>query len=491
MSHVDLDVDPDEPGICPGGETFEEMDLELAFLRCLPLAPPFGRHKHFRIIALQSMIHEVTGFLIPFPEIWSRLSGMYDLSEMDELASTAAELPSSPKVLSPQLGPFRPNIDWASSSSAAEDDLEEQSSLSSPRSPSRLASASPSLSPPPPTPRKGKQEVPDITAAGDNSSRRSKRKASISTVDPEPSRKRGRPRAGSNVGRGRSVSLRYKSRSPSRSSVSPATPGLPAVTKLQPTPKGRSQRDATSLHPLNSPSQTPFSPVPMPGTTWLWPAVFPYPVLPPSMMETQQYKEGKTSGRSRKQEFKKGERTSPRPPSMDDLQYSSRIYELNSLNPHVHHGQPTGDKARDQPEQSILGSGSKSADCLNSRHFEREFALPLFESYIARAEMLDEPESGLEAMVGTLAGEETQKWYELAYARVGKGARRPDRENASDSYSKETPRRASDTTENRVVSFTTTHREAQAVEEELGLVDPDTSSEMTAEDTRPTRRRGR
>jgi hypothetical protein len=34
------------------------------------------------------MIHEVTGFLIPFPEIWSRLSGMYDLSEMDELVST-------------------------------------------------------------------------------------------------------------------------------------------------------------------------------------------------------------------------------------------------------------------------------------------------------------------------------------------------------------------------------------------------------------------
>lgn len=46
-----------------------------------------GRHKHFRIIALQSMIHEVTGFLIPFAEMWSRLSGMYDLSEMDELVS--------------------------------------------------------------------------------------------------------------------------------------------------------------------------------------------------------------------------------------------------------------------------------------------------------------------------------------------------------------------------------------------------------------------
>jgi hypothetical protein len=33
------------------------------------------------------MIHEVTGFLIPFAEIWSRLSGMYDLSEMDEIVS--------------------------------------------------------------------------------------------------------------------------------------------------------------------------------------------------------------------------------------------------------------------------------------------------------------------------------------------------------------------------------------------------------------------
>lgn len=33
------------------------------------------------------MIHEVSGCLVPFAEIWSRLSGMYDLSEMDELVS--------------------------------------------------------------------------------------------------------------------------------------------------------------------------------------------------------------------------------------------------------------------------------------------------------------------------------------------------------------------------------------------------------------------
>ena len=38
------------------------------------------------------MIYEITGFLIPFPEIWSRLSGMYDLSEMDELVSSLFKL---------------------------------------------------------------------------------------------------------------------------------------------------------------------------------------------------------------------------------------------------------------------------------------------------------------------------------------------------------------------------------------------------------------
>lgn len=203
------------------------------------------------------------------------------------------------------------------------------------------------------------------------------------------------------------------------------------------------------------------------------------------MIETQQqqFKEGKSSGRSRKQEFKKGERTSPRPPPMDDLQYSSRVYELNSLNPHVHHGKPTEGKDGNQPERSTQGSGSKSADCLNSRHFEREFALPLFESYIAHAETLDEPESGLEAMVGTLAGRETQKWFELAYARIEKGTTRSNRETAPNSHNGATSRRAHETTVNRAVSFTTTHREAQAVEEELGFMDPETSSEMTVEDT--------
>lgn len=167
---------------------------------------------------------------------------------------------------------------------------------------------------------------------------------------------------------------------------------------------------------------------------------------------------------------------------MDDLQYSSKVYELNSLNPHVHHSLPSQDKDDDQPEPSTPGSGSKSADCINSRHFEREFALPLFESYIAHADTSEEHESGLEAMVGTLAGEETQKWFDLVYARAGKSTRRLPMGDPLRRYSRDRPQGRSGTAVPRAVSFTTTHQEAQAVDEELGLVDPETSSEVTAED---------
>ncbi|KAI5449104.1 hypothetical protein NCC49_005331 [Naganishia albida] len=274
---------------------------------------------------------------------------------------------------------------------------------------------SPSLSPPPPTPRKIKEEEPSMGEDQDTSSRRSKRKASISIAKAEEPRKRGRPRAGSGVRRGASAGSRFISKSPSRTSISPGPTGRPSMTRLH-HPK-RSQREVPAPSPLKSPSQTPFSPVPISGTTWLYPAVFPYPVLPPSMTETSnQLKDGRPARRSRKQEFKKGERTSPRPPPMDDLQYSSKVYEMNGLNPHVHRNVPvSGKEGETGPEAAHRGSGSKSADCLNSRHFEREFSLPFFESYIAHADTTEERDNGLEAMVRSVSGEETQKWQELAY----------------------------------------------------------------------------
>jgi hypothetical protein len=174
---------------------------------------------------------------------------------------------------------------------------------------------------------------------------------------------------------------------------------------------------------------------------------------------------------------------------MDDLQYSSKVYESNTLNPHVHHNQPSPDKDDHQPEQSNRGSGSKSADCINSRHFEREFALPLFESYIAHnPETPEDQESGLETMVRSLAGEETQKWFELVYARAGDGSTSADRVRPSHHQSGDNLQRNPGMA-HRAVSFTTTHQEALEVDEELGLVDPETSSEMTVEDVALPRRR--
>lgn len=176
---------------------------------------------------------------------------------------------------------------------------------------------------------------------------------------------------------------------------------------------------------------------------------------------------------------------------MDDLQYSSKVYESNTLNPHVHHNLPSPDKDDNQPEQSARGSGSTSADCINSRHFEREFALPLFESYIAHnIETPEDQESGLETMVRSLAGEETQKWFELVYARAGDDTKSADRVRLPHNQSGDDLQADARGMPHRAVSFTTTHQEALEVDEELGLVDPETSSEMTAEDVgRPRRRR--
>lgn len=312
----------------------------------------------------------------------------------------------------------------------------------------------------------------------------------------EEGRKRGRPRAGSGVRRGQSASSRFKSRSPSRSSVSPAPPGMSSITKLHPAPKNKGQREAFGLSPLKSPSRTPFSPIPISGTTWLYPTVFPYPVLPPSMTETSnQQKDGRAAGRPRKQEFKKGERTSPRPPPMDDLQYSSKVYELNGLNPHVHRTLPLPGKDEEMTPRAAQGSGSKSADCLNSRHFEREFALPLFESYIARADVGEDQDGGLEAMVASITGEEPQKWHELAYQRASQGANpgKPSARGVRERLPQDHLGGEAESEYNvggaRAVSFTTTHREALEVDAELELADDETSSEMTMEDVKPTRRR--
>jgi hypothetical protein len=143
------------------------------------------------------------------------------------------------------------------------------------------------------------------------------------------------------------------------------------------------------------------------------------------------------------------------------------------------------------------GSGSKSADCLNSRHFEREFSLPFFESYIAHADAADDQDSGLEAMVASISGEETQKWHDLAYQRASRDVK-PDQPPMRAVGDHLRLRQLADQTESedtleptRAVSFTTTHREALEVDAGLDLSDDETSSEMTIEENVKPRRRRR
>jgi hypothetical protein len=184
---------------------------------------------------------------------------------------------------------------------------------------------------------------------------------------------------------------------------------------------------------------------------------------------------------------------------MDDLQYSSKVYETNGLNPHVHRNMPRSGADEDTaPQAAHRGSGSKSADCLNSRHFEREFSLPFFESYIAHADGPDEHESGLEAMVRCVSGEETQKWHELAYQRASKGVKlepptpvnaAADRVRLHQLANEAESERTDTSAAPRAVSFTTTHQEALEVDAVLDVSDDETSSEMTMEDVPPVRRR--
>jgi hypothetical protein len=52
---------------------------------CDVVANQVGRHKHFRMIAVQLLVEDLTGVVIPFEELWERMGGMYDLDELDEM----------------------------------------------------------------------------------------------------------------------------------------------------------------------------------------------------------------------------------------------------------------------------------------------------------------------------------------------------------------------------------------------------------------------
>ncbi len=55
------------------------------------MLPSVGIHKHFRMIALQKSVLDMTGVTIPFEELWERMEDLYDLDELDDMVSPALE----------------------------------------------------------------------------------------------------------------------------------------------------------------------------------------------------------------------------------------------------------------------------------------------------------------------------------------------------------------------------------------------------------------
>lgn len=58
---------------------------------CGPLVPrvTVGKHRHFRMIALQGKIRDMTGVVLAFEEIWSKLGELYSLDDLDEMVRSS------------------------------------------------------------------------------------------------------------------------------------------------------------------------------------------------------------------------------------------------------------------------------------------------------------------------------------------------------------------------------------------------------------------
>lgn len=50
-----------------------------------PFHSAVGKHRHFRMIALQGKIRDMTGVALAFEEIWKKLEDYYSLEDLDEL----------------------------------------------------------------------------------------------------------------------------------------------------------------------------------------------------------------------------------------------------------------------------------------------------------------------------------------------------------------------------------------------------------------------
>lgn len=103
----DHDVDDSMEDVKSNGVS--EVELDIAFFRSLASIRPIGIHKHFRMIALQKSVLDMTGVTIPFEELWERMEDLYDLDELDDMFDESIPFPS-PRSLSPLLRttPHRP-----------------------------------------------------------------------------------------------------------------------------------------------------------------------------------------------------------------------------------------------------------------------------------------------------------------------------------------------------------------------------------------------
>jgi len=57
----------------------------------LPSNHTVGKHRHFRMIALQGKIRDMTGVAMAFDEIWKKLEEYYSLEDLDELVRICSD----------------------------------------------------------------------------------------------------------------------------------------------------------------------------------------------------------------------------------------------------------------------------------------------------------------------------------------------------------------------------------------------------------------
>lgn len=249
--------------------------------------------------------------------------------------------------------------------------------------------------------------------------------------DPAEERARSNGTAGTS-GRGRrgggdqSMSVRGRSRSnvSETPSVSMMTSGHGQSSRIN-NLKGKQRESRMS---------TLASPAPEHGTdSWVYPALYPYPLpltsMDPSRQPTPVPTDSRPKARHSRTSFTPSTATATKPSNANkrfsaggasdiaqpsDSSPNQRYYERNRINP---------------PAYLSLPSGSASADLINSRFFGNEFALPLFADPEVVAEWNGQVRGSKNEVEGDMEGNSTglpeqlrdaQGWTEMVYERPGR-----------------------------------------------------------------------